>query len=192
MKKAVFLDRDGVINRNVHDLTKPDQLVLIPGSAEAIRKINESSLLVVVITNQPVISKGFCSFEVMEKIHKRMSSLLAKEGACIDAVYMCPHHPEKGHRGEVPALKIECDCRKPLTGLFLQAEKERGIDLGKSWVVGDSYSDVAAGRSIGAKTILLTSGGGSGSRNEEDIPAVKPDYVLKNLSEAVKVILSTP
>ena len=189
-KKAVFLDRDGVINKNVPRLTKPDQFTLIPGAAEAIKKINRSGLLAVVVTNQPVIAKGFCTFEGMEKIHKRMNNLLAKECARIDAVYICPHHPEKGYKGEVASLKIECGCRKPLPGLFLQAEKELEIDLKRSWVVGDSYSDVAAGRRIGARTILLTSGGSSGGRNEEGLSEVKADYVLKNLSEAVKFILS--
>ncbi len=190
MKKAVFLDRDGVINENVHDLVRPEQVALIPGAAEGIRKINESGFLVVVITNQPVIAKGFCTFEDVEMIHDRMRDLLAKEGARIDAVYVCPHHPEKGHPGEVLELKIDCPCRKPKPGLFLQAAKDLGIDLASSWAVGDSPSDVAAGKAAGTKTVYITSGGGSGSREEKRLSGIKADFTASDLPGAVKIILS--
>jgi len=185
MKKAVFLDRDGVINENVEDLTKPEQLVIMKGAAEAIKRINDSGYLAVVVTNQPIIAKGFCTFKDMGRIHSRLKELLARKGARIDAIYVCPHHPEKGFEGEVKELKTDCKCRKPKPGLLLQAAKDMGIDLKKSWMVGDSYTDIAAGKKAGTGTVYLS----SGSRVEEDLKKVNPDFSVKTLPEAVELIL---
>ena len=190
MKKAVFLDRDGVINENVENLTKVSQFKLIAGAAEAIKRLNDAGYLVVVITNQPIIAKGFCTFEEMEKIHDKMKKLLAKKGAHIDRIYICPHHPEKGFPGEVPELKIDCSCRKPKPGLFLQAIKELDINIKESWSIGDSKSDVEASKKAGIRTIFLSLGGGSGAKHELELKDVKPDYIKKDLSEAVDFILS--
>jgi len=189
MKKAIFLDRDGVINENVKDLVKISQFNLLPNVAEAIKKINDSGYLAIIITNQPIIAKGFCTFKEMEKIHEKMKELISKKGAFIDKLYMCPHHPEKGFPGEFAELKIDCSCRKPKPGLFLQAIKELDIDPKKSWSIGDSLSDIEASKKAGIKAIFLTSGGGSGSKNESELKDSKPDYIKKNLLDAVDFIL---
>jgi len=191
MKKAIFLDRDGVINENVKDLVKVSQLKLLPNVAEAIKKINDSGYLVVIITNQPIISKGFCTFEDMEKIHDKMKQIISEKGAFIDKIYICPHHPEKGFPKEIVELKIDCSCRKPKPGLFLQAIKELDIDFKKSWSIGDSNSDTEAAEKAGLKTILLSSGGGSGSKHESELKDSKPDFVKKDLLEAVEFIIKT-
>lgn len=128
---------------------------MIDGVAEAIRKINESGYLAIVTTNQPVIARGEVSFEELEEIHNKMETLLGKEGAYLDAIYYCPHHPHKGYEGERPELKIECDCRKPKPGMLLNAAADFNIDLSQSWMVGDGENDVKAGLNAGCKTALI-------------------------------------
>lgn len=154
-QKAVFLDRDGTINKYVGFLRDIDQFELIPGVAEAIKKINESGCLAIVITNQPVIARGEVTVERLDTIHQKMATELGKSGAYIDAIYYCPHHPDKGFEGEVPELKVTCECRKPKPGLIFQAAKDFNIDLSQSYMIGDSSSDVQAGKAAGCKTILL-------------------------------------
>lgn len=187
--KAVFLDRDGVINENVKDLNTPEKFNMLDGVGKAIKLVNDSNFLAIITTNQPIISKGFLSFDVLDEIHQKMKRGLEREGAHVDAVYVCPHHPEKGFDGEIAELKIDCDCRKPKPGLILKAIREYNIDKTQSWIVGDSMSDIVAGRSAGIKTILVTQGGGSGRLDEKDCKNVKPDLVCKNLLDAVKKIL---
>ncbi len=187
MKKAIFLDRDGVINTNV-TIISPEQLVILNGVPEAVKKINDSGYLAIIVTNQPVIAKGMCTQKNMEKIHDKMNMLLSKNDAKIDGIYICPHHPEKGFEGEVPELKFDCDCRKPKAGLILKAIKDNNIDPKQSWMIGDSYTDVEAGRRAGVKTVFLTSGGGSGSRDNERYKDVKPDITARDLPEALKSI----
>jgi histidinol-phosphate phosphatase family protein len=187
-RKAVFLDRDGVINANVNRLAKPEDFVMLPGVPEAIRRLNEAGYKVIMLTNQPDIAKGFVTFSEIGAIHDKMRGLLAKEGAHIDAVYICPHHPDKGFPGELPELKIDCDCRKPKPGLVLRAARENNIDLSSSWLVGDSNSDIAAGKAAGVRTILSSFGGGSGAKHERSISA-KPEVVRQDLVEAVDFIL---
>ena len=154
-QKAIFLDRDGTINKYVGFLRNIDDFELIDGVAEAIRKINESGYLAVVVTNQPVVARGEVSFEELEEIHNKMETLLGKEGAYLDAIYYCPHHPHKGYEGERPELKIDCDCRKPKPGMLLKAAADFNIDLSKSWMVGDGENDVKAGLNAGCKTALI-------------------------------------
>lgn len=155
-QKAVFLDRDGTINKYVGFLRDINDFELIDGVAEAIRKINESGYLAIVVTNQPVIARGEVSFEELEEIHNKMETLLGKEGAYLDAIYYCPHHPHKGYEGERPELKIECDCRKPKPGMLLKAAEDFNIDLSQSWMVGDGENDVKVGINAGCKTVLLS------------------------------------
>lgn len=155
-QKAIFLDRDGTINKYVGFLRNIDDFELIDGVAEAIRKINESGYLAIVVTNQPVIARGEVSFEELEEIHNKMETLLGKEGAYLDAIYYCPHHPHKGYEGERPELKIECDCRKPKPGMFFKAAEDFNIDLSQSWMIGDGENDVKAGINAGCKTVLLS------------------------------------
>lgn len=150
-QKAIFLDRDGTINKIVGFVTKPEQFELIPGVAEAIKKINKSGYLAIVVTNQPVIARGDCSFEELQTIHDKMETELGKEGAFVDAIYVCPHHTDKGFEGERPEYKCYCNCRKPKPGLLLQAAKDFNIDLSESYMIGDSERDVEAGKSAGVK-----------------------------------------
>lgn len=148
-QKAVFLDRDGTINTYVGFLTKPEQFELIPGVAEAIKKINKSGYLAIVVTNQPVIARGDCTWVELQEIHNKMETELGKEGAFVDAIYICPHHKNKGFEGERIEYKIDCECRKPKPGLILRAAKKFNIDLSKSIMIGDSANDISAGLNAG-------------------------------------------
>lgn len=150
-QKAIFLDRDGTINKYVGFLRNIDDFELIEGVAEAIKLINQSGYLAIVVTNQPVIARGEVTWEELNEIHKKMVTLLGKEGAYVDGIYICPHHPDKGFEGERPEYKIDCDCRKPKPGLLLQAAKDFNIDLSESYMIGDSHRDVEAGENAGVK-----------------------------------------
>lgn len=150
-QKAIFLDRDGTINKYVGFLRNIDDFELIEGVAEAIKLINQSGYLAIVVTNQPVIARGEVTWDELNEIHKKMATLLGKEGAYVDGIYICPHHPDKGFDGERPEYKIDCDCRKPKPGLLLQAAKDFNIDLSESYMIGDSRRDVEAGENAGVK-----------------------------------------
>lgn len=154
-QKAVFVDRDGTINKHVGFLKKIDQFELIDGVAEAFREINKLGYLIIVVTNQPVIARGDVSIEELEMIHMKMETLLGQKGAYIDGLYYCPHHPDKGFEGERPEYKVECSCRKPKPGLILQAAAKYNIELKESWMVGDGINDIAAGRNAGCKTAYI-------------------------------------
>ena len=154
-QKAVFLDRDGTINRYVGYLTDINNFELLPGAAEAIRKINLSGYLAIVVTNQPSVARGDLTMDQLQEIHKKMETLLGKEGAYIDHIYVCPHHPDKGFPGEVPELKISCECRKPKPGMLLQAARDYNIDLESSWMIGDDQRDIQAGINAGCHTALI-------------------------------------
>lgn len=154
-QKAMFLDRDGTINEYVDFLRNIDDFKLKDNVAEAIKKINSSGYLAIVVTNQPVIARGEVTFDELEEIHNKMETLLGKEGAYLDAIYYCPHHPHKGYEGEVSELKIECECRKPKPGMLLKAAEDFNIDLSASWMVGDDDNDVLAGQAAGCKTIKI-------------------------------------
>lgn len=154
-QEAVFLDRDGTINKYIGFLRDLDDFELIDGVASAIKAINVSGYLAIVVTNQPVIARGEVSFEELQEIHNKMETLLGEQGAYVDAIYYCPHHPHKGYEGERPELKIECDCRKPKPGMLLQAAKDFNIDLEHSWMIGDGENDIAAGKNAGCHTALI-------------------------------------
>lgn len=156
-QKCVFLDRDGTINKKNGFITSPRQFELLPGAAEAIKKINKSGYLAVVVTNQPVIARGECTFEELELIHGKMESELGKEGAYIDALYFCPHHRDKGFAGERIEYKCDCPCRKPKGGMLKQAAEDFNIDLSQSFMAGDSGNDIKAGEDAGCKeSVLIT------------------------------------
>jgi len=148
-QKAIFLDRDGTINKYVGFLRNIDDFELIEGVSEAIKLINQSGYLAIVVTNQPVIARGEVTWDELHEIHKKMETLLGKDGAYIDGIYICPHHPDKGFEGERPEYKIDCDCRKPKPGLLLQAAWDFNIDLSQSIMIGDSDRDVEAGKNAG-------------------------------------------
>lgn len=158
-QKAVFLDRDGTINRYKGFLRNIDDFELIDGITDAVKKINASGYLCIVITNQPVIARGEVSIMQLEEMHKKLETKLGLEGAYIDALYYCPHHPHKGYKGEVSELKVECDCRKPKPGMLIKAAKAFHIDLSKSYMIGDSENDVKAGIAAGCKSVLINGDG---------------------------------
>lgn len=154
-QKAIFLDRDGTINKYVGFLRDIDEFELLDGVADAIQEINASGYLAIVSTNQPVIARGEVSFDELEMIHNKMETLLGQKGAYLDAIYFCPHHPHKGHEGERPELKFDCECRKPKPGMLLKAAQEFNIDLAQSWMIGDGENDIKAGMNAGCKTALI-------------------------------------
>lgn len=157
-QKAIFFDRDGTINRYVGYLRNIDEFQLVSGAAEAIKKINNSGYLAIVVTNQPVIARGEVTYEQLQEIHNKMETLLGQEGAYLDAIFYCPHHPHKGYEGEIPELKIDCKCRKPKPGMLLTAAEEFNIDLAHSWMIGDGENDIEAGMAAGCKTALIGEG----------------------------------
>ncbi len=156
-QKAVFLDRDGTINKYKGFLKDVNEFEILPGVAEAIRRINASGYLAIIITNQPVIARGELSVEELKLIHNKMETLLGMQGAYLNGLYYCPHHPEKGYKGEILGLKVNCSCRKPNPGMLLKAAKDFNIDLSQSWMIGDGENDVKAGKAAGCKTAFITS-----------------------------------
>lgn len=154
-QKAIFLDRDGTINKENGFISHPDDFILLSDTAEAIKMINQSGYLAIVITNQPVIARGDCSFEDLQLIHNKMETELGKSGAFIDGLYFCPHHPDKGFEGEVLEYKCICDCRKPKPGLLFQAAEDFNIDISQSIMIGDTESDIVAGTAAGCKECCL-------------------------------------
>lgn len=152
-QKAVFLDRDGTLNKYVGFLNKIDDLELLPKAADMVKRINQSGYLAIVVTNQPVIARGEVTWNELEEIHYKLETLLGEKGAYLDDIFICPHHPDKGFEGERPEYKIVCDCRKPKPGLLFQAADKYNIDLTQSYMVGDSESDIEAGRVAGCYCI---------------------------------------
>lgn len=187
-QKAIFMDRDGVINKEVNNLQNISNFELIDRVSEAIKLINNSQYLAIVVTNQPIIAKGFISVNELEQIHKKMDSLLGEKKAYIDDLYYCPHHPQNGFKGEVIELKIDCDCRKPKSGMLLNAAKDHHIDLRNSWMIGDRYADIKAGNNVGCKTILVRTG--HGGNDMEKFADIKANYTFPSLIEAVTFIFS--
>ena len=157
-QKAVFLDRDGTLNKYVGFLRDINDFELLDGVTDAIKAINNSGYLAIVVTNQPVIARGEVTVQQLEEIHNKMETLLGLDGAYIDAIYYCPHHPHKGYEGEIPELKFDCDCRKPKPGMIMQAAADFNIDLSQSWMIGDSENDIKCGLNAGCKTVLIGSG----------------------------------
>ena len=184
-QRAIFIDRDGTINVSKGFISKADDLELIPGSIEAIKAINKSGALAIVITNQPVIARGECSFEELHNIHNKLKTLLGEKGAFVDDIFYCPHHPDKGFEGEVPELKFDCECRKPKTGMIDRAVKEYNIDLSKSYMVGDSTMDLETARNAGIKSVLVNTGF-AGNDGKYDRSC---DIEADNLFDAVEKII---
>jgi D-glycero-D-manno-heptose 1,7-bisphosphate phosphatase len=180
-QKAIFMDRDGTINQYVGFLRNIDSFELLPQVAKAIRVINESGYLAIVVTNQPVIARGEVSFDELQKIHNKMETLLGAEGAYIDGIYFCPHHPHKGYDGEIPELKFDCDCRKPKPGMLLKAAEDFNIDLSQSWMIGDGENDIRAGIAAGCRTALI--------KRENEKATVSMNMECDSLFEAVTKIL---
>ena len=157
MQPAIFLDRDGTLNFDHGWITSPAKIELLPGAGEAVRMINQSGYLAVLVTNQPVIARGECTIEELGAIHHRLVELLGENGAHLDAIYYCPHHPESGIAGERPEYKIRCHCRKPAPGLLETAARDLSIDLSRSWMVGDSERDLGAAAAFGITAAFVAS-----------------------------------
>lgn len=182
---GIFLDRDGTINDEVHYLSSPSQLRLLPGSADAIREANDAGLPVFIITNQSGIARGVLTEQQLEEIHRELFSMLGKHRARITASYYCPHHPDLG----VGIYRTECDCRKPKAGMIMKAVKEFGIDPTHSFVIGDRMIDVQTGKAVGASTILVLTGYG---REELELckqNGIEADHVSENLYDAMQVVI---
>ena len=183
---AVFLDRDGTLIAEKDCLRSADDLELLPGVPEAIRMLNDHGWRTVLVTNQPVIAKGWCSEEELNVIHNKLETLLGRQHAYLDRIYHCPHHPDKGFPGERPDLKIDCDCRKPKPGMLLQAARDLNLDLAASWLVGDTTTDLQTARNAGVKPVLVRTGKGGGDGKF----AATPDRAADNLLDAVRLILA--
>lgn len=182
---AIFLDRDGTINKKNGLICREDQFELEPCACEAIRRINDSGYLAIVITNQPVVARGLCEIEDVERIHKKMETLLGQNGTFFDAIYFCPHHPDKGYPEENAAYKIPCTCRKPNTGMIEAAAERFNIDLSQSWMIGDGRIDVQTGINAGTRTALVL----TGDAGKDGKFQVEPDFTAENLLKAVERIM---
>ncbi len=185
-QRAVFLDRDGTLIEERDGLRRPDELVLLPGAAAAVRELNHHGWRVVVVTNQPVIAKGFCTEAELAVIHHKMETLLGREHAFVDRIYYCPHHPHKGYPGERSELKIDCECRKPKAGMLLRAAAELQIDLTASWMVGDTTIDLETARAAGVRGVLVRTGHGGRDGRHPDAPG----HTVENVRDAVAYILA--
>ncbi len=185
VRKAIFLDRDGVLNAEADRIVSPHDLQLLPGAAEAVRRINRSEFLAVVVTNQPAVAKGWLTESDLDLIHAKLESALGAEQAYLDRIYYCPHHPKTGFPGEILQYKIPCQCRKPSPGMLLSAAAELNIDLAGSWMIGDRTIDIEAGARAGARTALVRTGhaGADGTSDR------KPDRIFDDLDEATRCLL---
>ena len=184
-RPAVFLDRDGVLNESDGYIDTPEKLRMLPGVAEAIRRLNDSDYLSIVVTNQPVVARNMTTLDGLDAIHRKLETLLGDEHAWLDAMFVCPHHPDGGFPGENAALKIDCDCRKPKTGLIDRARARFNIDMRRSFLVGDSARDIVCGRTAGVTTIGVRSGEGCRDVTEGALP----DHMVEDLLSAVRLVL---
>ena len=186
-RPAVFIDRDGTISEEVGYVNHPSRFRLFPYSSEAIRILNESGWLAIVVTNQAGVARGYFSEDVIKQIHQQLESGLYEHGARLDAIYYCAHHPSVGE----PPYRLDCDCRKPRPGLIEQAARDFDIDMAASWMAGDRYSDVVLARNAGLRSAFVLSGYGRGEwEYQSQAWEHRPDLVCENLLEAVKSIVN--
>lgn len=184
-QKCIFLDRDGTVNRHRGLISNPEQLELEPEAAEAIKLLNSSGYLIIIVTNQPVVARGMCSVEDVITIHNKLKTLLGQRGAYLDDILFCPHHPDKGYPEENPDYKISCHCRKPEIGMLEECASKYNIDLEKSWVVGDTTTDIQTGINAGTHTALVL----TGEMGRDGKYSVYPELTGMNLFEIAKQIL---
>jgi D-glycero-D-manno-heptose 1,7-bisphosphate phosphatase len=183
-RAGVFLDRDGTLNVEISFLRTPDELDMIPGAARAVKRLNDLGLVTCVISNQSGIARGYLTEADLEPIHDRLACELAREGAHLDRIYYCPHHPTEG----IEPYNVECDCRKPRTGMLRKAILEFDLDPGISYVVGDRVADVQAGLAIGAMTFLVLTGYGKTAEEECRTQGIPVHRIVPSIVEAVDVI----
>ncbi len=185
-RPAVFLDRDGTLIEEVGYVNHLDRVRVYPWAAEAVHKLNQAGLLVVVLTNQSGVARGYFTEELVEQVHQKIARELAARNARVDAFYYCPHHPN----APIERYRRDCRCRKPSTGLLEESARRFAIDLQSSFVVGDSYRDMQLGFNAGARTILVMSGYGRGEYEHQRANWLRnPDGIAENLLEAVDRIL---
>jgi D-glycero-D-manno-heptose 1,7-bisphosphate phosphatase len=182
--KAIFLDRDGVINVEKNFVLSPDEMELLPGATEAIQKINLSDYLVIVVTNQSAVARNLISLEVLHEIHHKLRKDLKDGNASVDAIYYCPHHPDFDPQKGNPEFTMECECRKPKPGMLFDAANDLNVDLRNSFLIGDSQRDIIAGKKAGCMTIGVRTG-----KNIEN-SSIKPDYIFDDILMAINYILS--
>jgi D-glycero-D-manno-heptose 1,7-bisphosphate phosphatase len=184
LQPAVFLDRDGTIIDDVGYLDRVDDVALYPWSADALRLLKRGGFAIVVITNQSGVARGLYAESAVHDVHAHLVEALARGGAVVDGWYHCPHHVD----AVVPAYRLDCDCRKPKPGMLVRAAADLGLDLARSVVVGDRWSDVAAARAVGAAGVLVRTGVGA---REEQVPidGLVADAILPSLAEAASWIL---
>jgi len=186
-RPAVFLDRDGTLTEEVGYVNHPRRLRLLPRSARAIRRLNEVGVAAIVVTNQAGVARGYFSEEVLQAVNAALVAQLKAEGAHLDAIYVCPHHPTEGE----PPYRLDCDCRKPKPGLLHRAAADHGVDLTRSTLVSDRPSDLVAARAVGAAAVLVLTGYGLGEweYRRARFP-LEPDHVAPDLLDAVEWVLA--
>ncbi|MCX5789061.1 MAG: HAD family hydrolase [Elusimicrobia bacterium] len=185
MRWAAFLDRDGTIIDQEGFLTRAEDLRLFPGAAQAVKRLREAGGLVIVVTNQPAVARGLIDEPTLARIHERLKALFAEKGAPLDALYYCPHHPETHHpEASDPRYRRECECRKPGTGMLRRAADEFGIDIARSFMVGDSTRDVMTARNAGCMGVLVKTGEGGRDAKFD----VRPDAVCDDILAAAEWI----
>jgi D-glycero-D-manno-heptose 1,7-bisphosphate phosphatase len=183
---AVFLDRDGTINEQMGYINHISRFVLLPGAGSAIRRLNEHRIPVVVVTNQSGLARGYFPESLLDEVNRKMEQELARDGAHLDGLYICPHHPE----AKQEKYRKKCNCRKPKTGLLEQAARELGLDLNRSFMVGDRWSDLKCGAAAGATPILVLTGYGRGDEKYiGPAQSLQPASVARDLNAAVDWIL---
>jgi len=187
LSRAIFIDRDGTLNEDIGYVSTPDELILYPWAAEAVRLVNSSAFRAIVITNQSGIARGMYSEQTLGAIHERMITELAREGARIDSVYYCPHHPDIGS----VEFRKDCNCRKPRTGMLDAAAREHNIDLTQSFIIGDKSSDILLADRAGARSTLVLTGYGRETLAHPERRPCRPSSVAENLLQAVKQILDS-
>lgn len=188
-RPAAFIDRDGTLTEEVGYVNHPRRLQLLPRSAEAIRHLNAAGIAAVVVTNQAGVARGYFSEDVLQATNAALVEQLKRAGACLDGVYVCPHHPTEGQ----PPFRAHCECRKPKPGLVLRAASELGLDLAASTVVGDRPSDLATAQAVGARGVLVLTGYGRGEwEYRRETFTVMPHHVAADLLDAVEWILAQP
>jgi histidinol-phosphate phosphatase family protein len=185
-KPAIFVDRDGVLNAEIDGVHLPEQIALLDGVGDAVRRANQAGIPVICVTNQPDVAKGFLTTEALNAVHAALDTRLAEAGAYVDDLLYCPHHPEKGWPNEVVQLKIECTCRKPGPGMLLKAARSHNLDLARSWLIGDRYSDIAAAHAAGARGALVKTGHAGDDKMRF---AEEADGIYADLPEALAQIV---
>lgn len=184
-RPAVFLDRDGTLDTELEFLVDPAEVHLIPGAARAVRAFNECGFAVVVVTNQSAIARGLLTPDGLARVHARLEELLAREGAHLDLVLACPHHPSEGR----PPWRRPCACRKPAPGMLFTAAARLGLDLAASWTIGDAARDLEAGRRAGTRSLLVLTGKGRAELARLEAQGRPPQWVARDLAHAAETLL---